>query len=183
MHECFLNHLRMGTSRMKEDKETDEEDKPARVKMERSKRQSLLWPGASRWRINYHCSWGYLSTTCSIATEVARGKLPFAIDHSQQRNMAFETVDRINWPLLHTLHRAVPPISTCTGQMEATNHKTCGAAGTRTRDVPKARQPQCLCGHSEYNPWVKWVRKVSIIIVRFWQGNLQPFRSCRFAKK
>ena len=27
--------------------------------------KSLLWPGASQWRIYYHRMWGQLSTTCS----------------------------------------------------------------------------------------------------------------------
>ena len=35
-HECFPKHLRMGTARMKESKET-EEGKQKRVKMERNK--------------------------------------------------------------------------------------------------------------------------------------------------
>ena len=37
MHECFLKHLRMGTARMKLDKETDEEGKKRGLSMERSK--------------------------------------------------------------------------------------------------------------------------------------------------
>ena len=37
MQECFHKHLRMGTARMKEDKETEEEDKEKRRKMERSR--------------------------------------------------------------------------------------------------------------------------------------------------
>ena len=36
-HECFLKHSRMGTARMKQDKETDEEGKMRGVSMERSK--------------------------------------------------------------------------------------------------------------------------------------------------
>ena len=37
MHECFPKHLRMGTSRMKEDKETDEGGRKRGVSMEKSK--------------------------------------------------------------------------------------------------------------------------------------------------
>ena len=37
MHECFPKHLRMGTARMKKDKETDEEGKKRGVSMEKSK--------------------------------------------------------------------------------------------------------------------------------------------------
>ena len=37
MHECFPNHLRMGTTKMKEDKEREDEDMQKRVKMERSR--------------------------------------------------------------------------------------------------------------------------------------------------
>ena len=37
MRECFSKYLRMETTRMKEDKETKEEDKQKRVKLERSK--------------------------------------------------------------------------------------------------------------------------------------------------
>ena len=37
MQECFPKHLRMGTARMKEDKETKEEGKQKIVKMEKSK--------------------------------------------------------------------------------------------------------------------------------------------------
>ena len=37
MHECFPEDSRMGTVRMKKDKETEEEDKQKRVTMEMSK--------------------------------------------------------------------------------------------------------------------------------------------------
>ena len=37
MQECFPEHSRMGTVRMKKDKETDEEGKQRGVSMERSK--------------------------------------------------------------------------------------------------------------------------------------------------
>ena len=37
MHECFPKHPCMGTARMKNDKETDEEGKKRGVSMERSK--------------------------------------------------------------------------------------------------------------------------------------------------
>ena len=38
MHECFPKHSRMGTARMKEDNETDEEGKKRGVNMEKVKR-------------------------------------------------------------------------------------------------------------------------------------------------
>ena len=37
MHECFPKHLRMGTARMKQDKETEEKGKKRDVNLERSK--------------------------------------------------------------------------------------------------------------------------------------------------
>ena len=37
MHECFPKHLRMGTARTKQDKETDEGGKKRGVSMEKSK--------------------------------------------------------------------------------------------------------------------------------------------------
>ena len=37
MHECFSKHFRMGTARMKKDKETNEEGKKRDVSVERSK--------------------------------------------------------------------------------------------------------------------------------------------------
>ena len=37
MHECFPKHTRVGTARMKKDKETDEEGEKRDVSMERSK--------------------------------------------------------------------------------------------------------------------------------------------------
>ena len=36
------------------------------------------------------------------------GELSVAVDHNQLRTMGSETVDPIDWPLLPTLHRAVP---------------------------------------------------------------------------
>ena len=36
-HDCYPKHSRMGTARMKEDKETEEEGKERGVSMERSK--------------------------------------------------------------------------------------------------------------------------------------------------
>ena len=62
------------------------------------KMYSLLWPGASQWRIDYHCLWGQLSTTCNNATEVAHWQLPVAVDHNQLQTMASETVDPIDRP-------------------------------------------------------------------------------------
>ena len=38
MHECFPKHSRMGTARMKEDNELDEDDKKRGVSMENVKR-------------------------------------------------------------------------------------------------------------------------------------------------
>ena len=57
----------------------------------------------------YHCSYGQLPITCSEDTEVPNGQLPVAVDHSQLRTMASETVNSINSPLPPTLYRAVPP--------------------------------------------------------------------------
>ena len=37
MHECYSQHLRMGTERMQEDKDTEEDGKHSGMKMERCK--------------------------------------------------------------------------------------------------------------------------------------------------
>ena len=58
---------------------------------------SLLWPGASQWRIYYHRKWGQLSTTFSNALKQTTGELLVAVNHNQLRTMASETVDPIDW--------------------------------------------------------------------------------------
>ena len=44
MHECFPKHLRMGTARIKQDKETDEDGKKRGVRMERGKADTKKSP-------------------------------------------------------------------------------------------------------------------------------------------
>ena len=61
------------------------------------KKCSLLWPGASQWRIYYHRMWGQLWTTCSNVLKQPNGELLVAVNHNQQRTMASETVDPIDW--------------------------------------------------------------------------------------
>ena len=58
---------------------------------------SLLWPGASHWRIYYHRIWVQLSTTCSNVLKQPNGELLVAVDHNQLRTMASETVDPTYW--------------------------------------------------------------------------------------
>ena len=41
MHECFLKHSRMGTARMKYDKETEEEAKKRGVSMEENSKAGI----------------------------------------------------------------------------------------------------------------------------------------------
>ena len=59
--------------------------------------KSLLWPGASQWRIYYHRIWVQLSTTCSNVLKQPNGELLVAVNHNQLRTMASETVDPIDW--------------------------------------------------------------------------------------
>ena len=58
---------------------------------------SLLWPGASQWRIYNHRMWGQLSTTCSNVLKQPNGELLVAVNHNQLRTMASETVDPTDW--------------------------------------------------------------------------------------
>ena len=59
--------------------------------------QSLLWHGASQWRILLHRMWVQLSTTCCNLLTLPNGELLVAVDHNQLRTMASETVDPIDW--------------------------------------------------------------------------------------
>ena len=61
------------------------------------KRESLLWAGASQWRIYCHRMWGQLSTTCSNLLKYPNGELLVAVDHNQLWTMASEKVDSIDW--------------------------------------------------------------------------------------
>ena len=64
VHECFLKHSRMGTARMKVDKETDEEGKQRGASMESSKagtkersRDGLSLPNQNTIIINKVCQY------------------------------------------------------------------------------------------------------------------------------
>ena len=59
--------------------------------------KSLLWPGASQWRIYYHRMWGQLSTTCSNVLKQPNGEHQVAVNHNQLRIIASEMVDSIDW--------------------------------------------------------------------------------------
>ena len=59
--------------------------------------KSLLWPGASQWRIYYHRMWGQLSTTSSNLLKQPNGELLVAVNHNQLRIMASKAVDPIDW--------------------------------------------------------------------------------------
>ena len=73
-----------------------------------AKRKSLLWLGASQWRIYYHRIWDQLSTTCSDVLKQPNWELLVAVNHNQLRTMVSETVDSIDWS--HPLPSwAVPP--------------------------------------------------------------------------
>ena len=60
------------------------------------KGKSLLWPGASQWRIYYHRMWGQLSTTCSNVPKQPNGELLVAVNHNQLRTKPSKTVDPID---------------------------------------------------------------------------------------
>ena len=62
-----------------------------------SRQESLLWPGASQWRIYYHRIWVQLSTTFSNVLKQPNGVLLVAVNNNQLRTMAPETVDPIDW--------------------------------------------------------------------------------------
>ena len=76
-------------------------------------RKSLLWPGASQWRIYYHGMWGQLSTTCSNLLMQPNGELIVAVDHSQLRTMASNMVDPIDWSQPPTLMGSTPWAPSC----------------------------------------------------------------------
>ena len=61
------------------------------------KKESPLWPGASKWRIYYHTMWGQLSTTCSNVLMQPTVELLVAVNHNQLRTMASEMLDPIDW--------------------------------------------------------------------------------------
>ena len=63
----------------------------------RGKKDSLLWQGASQWRIYNHRMWGQLSTAYSNVLKQPNGELLIAVNHNQLRKMASETVDPIDW--------------------------------------------------------------------------------------
>ena len=104
---------------------------------------SLLWPGASKWRIYYHRMFSQLSTTCSNLLKYPKMELLVAIDHNQLQTMAAETVDPIDWSHAH-LHGQYPLSSTyCTVITLPTNHKTCcSKRGSNTR--PRVCQTNAL---------------------------------------
>ena len=108
-----------------------------------NRHKSLLWPGASQWRIYYRRKWGQLSTTCSNALKQPTGELLVAVNHNQLQTMASETVDPIDWS--HPPPSgAVPP--------ECLVHSINQCTSAESNVQPQhARQPPCLCGHSGYN--------------------------------
>ena len=95
----------------------------------KKKRESLLWPGASKWRIYYHRMCVQLSTSFSNLLKYPNpnGELLAAVDHNQLRTMASETVDPIAWPHPppYTGHAVPPELHVLHSVMRAANHKTC----------------------------------------------------------
>ena len=88
-------------------------------------RKSLLWPGASQWRIYYHRMWGQLPTACSNVLKQPNGELLVAVNHNQLRTMESETVDPIDWS--HPPPSwAVPP------ERHVHSINLCNLSGTRT---------------------------------------------------
>ena len=61
------------------------------------KGESLLWPGASQWRIYYHRMWDQLSTTCNNVLKQPTEELLVAVNHNQLLTMASDTLDPIDW--------------------------------------------------------------------------------------
>ena len=99
----------------------------------KGKKGSLLWPGASQWRIYYHRMWGQLSTTCSNVLKQPTGELLVAVNHNQLRTVASETVDPIHWS--HpTPSWAVPPerLVHSINQCNCSGNRTCNRSGNRT---------------------------------------------------
>ena len=86
---------------------------------------SLLWLGASQWRIYYHRMRVQLSTTCSNVLKQPNWELLVAVNHNQLRTMASETVDPIDWSQ-PPQSWAVPPER----HMHSINQ--CNLSGTRT---------------------------------------------------
>ena len=87
--------------------------------------------------------WGQLSTTCSNATEVAQWGTSCSRRQPATDNMAWETVDPIDWS--HPPHSwAVPPERL----MHCRNRWSLSSTVIRSLLLQHARQPSCLCGHS-----------------------------------
>ena len=113
------------------------------------KRQSLLWPGASHWRICYHRMWCQLSNTCSNVLNQPNGELLVAVNQNQLRTITSETVDQIEWS--HPPPSwAVPP------ERHVHSINECNLSGTRTcsrsmqgNHLAYAATPG-ICCHSGY---------------------------------
>ena len=86
---------------------------------------SLLWPGASQWRIYYHRMWVQLSTTRSNVLKQHNCELLVAVNHNQLRTMASETVDPIDW--LHP-----PPSWAVSPEHHVHSINQCNLSGTWT---------------------------------------------------
>ena len=102
--------------------------------------KSLLWPGASHWRIYYHRMCGQLSTTCSNLRKWPNGELLVAGDHNQQQTMASGTVDPVDW-YESVQPQSQPSIDFATLQpsaCEATNHLAYAA----TQGIKVTPQPR-----------------------------------------
>ena len=95
---------------------------------------SLLCPGESRWRIYYDRMLGQLSATCSNLPKQPNGELLVAVDHSQLRTMASETVDPIDWshpPPSLAVSPWAPRIARCECGLQIA--RLAAATGARTR--------------------------------------------------
>ena len=135
-----------------------EEQIAAVVVLERGKKndamwhvpQSLLWPGATQWRIFYHRMWGQLSTTCSNVLKQPTGELLVAVNHNQLQTMASETVDPIDWS--HPPPSwAVPPerlvhsINQCNRSMRGNHLAYAATQGMHRQGCRQTRQRFRIC--------------------------------------
>ena len=87
--------------------------------------ESLLWAGASQWRIYYHRMWVQLSTTWSNVLKQPNGEHLVAVNHNQLRTMASETVDPIDWSY-------PPPSCGVLPERHVHSINQCNLSGTRT---------------------------------------------------
>ena len=121
----------------------------------KGKSKSLLWPGASQWRIYYNRMWGQLSTTCSNVLKQPNGELLVAVNHNQLPTMASETVDPIVWS--HTTPSwAVPP------ERLVHSINQCNLSGNRTYNCCMRGNHLAYAATQGMSGMPEWVRYISV---------------------